>query len=143
MGVRPLTSSVLPTARILLVGPGGALQAGAGEREESGERGDLGGARARTRRPGGGDRGGRSSRSPPGASAAHPHSTGRRRPTGSAFIGPNPSKSDALMRAAPRRTGLKAAARHNNNAGLRPSYQSSPVVRSPAQSAAASLASRL
>ena len=43
------------------------------------------------------------------------------RPVG-AFIGPNPSKSDALMRAAPRRTGLKAAARHNNNAGLRPSY---------------------
>ena len=80
--LRPLASGLRPTARILLVGPGGALRAGAGEREESGERGDLGGARARTRRPGGGDRGGRSSRSPPGASAAHPHSTGRRRPTG-------------------------------------------------------------
>ena len=48
MGVRPLTSSVRPTARILLVGPGGALRVGAGEREESGERGDLGGARAHT-----------------------------------------------------------------------------------------------
>ena len=34
------------------------------------------------------------------------------------------------MRAAPRRTGLKATARHNNNAGLRPS-KFGPIVMEP------------
>ena len=118
VAVRPLTSSVRPNARIHSVRSRGAFPARTGEK---GTRGDLGGARERTRRPGGGDRGGRSSRSPPGASAAHPHSTGRRRPTGRRIHRTQPVQPDALMRAAPRRTGLKATARHNNNAGLRPS----------------------
>ena len=118
MAVRPSTSRVRPNARIHPVRSRGAFPARTGEK---GVRGDLGGERARTRRPGGGDRGGRSSRAPPGGSAAHPHSTGRRRPTGRRTHRTQPVQPDALMRAAPRRTGLKATARHNNNAGLRPS----------------------
>ena len=117
-GVRPLASSVRPNARIHLVRSRGAFRARAGGR---GARGELGGARAGTRRAGGGDRGGRRSRAPPGGKAARPRVAGRGRPTGSPTHRPTDRPVRRVVVAARSANRPRAPVRHNNKGGDRPS----------------------